>query len=43
MAQTFWADNRLIMNDKIKDELGVKLLYPDYKSGLKAVLAAEGE
>ncbi|OEJ67757.1 SDR family oxidoreductase [Magnetovibrio blakemorei] len=42
MAQTFWADNRLIMNDKIKDELGVKLLYPDYKSGLKAVLEAEG-
>jgi nucleoside-diphosphate-sugar epimerase len=42
MAQTFWADNRLIMNDKIKDELGVKLLYPDYKSGLEAVLAAEG-
>lgn len=42
MAQTFWADNRLVMNDKIKDELGVKLDYPDYKSGLQAVLAVEG-
>ena len=42
MAQTFWADNRLILNDKIKDELGVKLAYPDYKSGLQAVLAVEG-
>lgn len=42
MQQTFWADNRLVMNDKIKDELGVKLAYPDYKSGLQAVLAVEG-
>lgn len=42
MAQTFWADNRLVMNDKIKDQLGVKLDYPDYKSGLQAVLAVEG-
>jgi len=42
MQQTFWADNRLVMNDKIKDELGVKLDYPDYKFGLQAVLAVEG-
>ncbi|MFC1672558.1 SDR family oxidoreductase [Pseudomonadota bacterium] len=42
MAQSFWADNRLVMNDKIKDELGVKLDYPDFKSGLQAVLAVEG-
>ena len=42
MAQTFWADNRLVLNDRIKDELGVKLDYPDYKSGLQAVLAVEG-
>ncbi|MCR4377511.1 MAG: SDR family oxidoreductase [Rhodospirillales bacterium] len=42
MQQSFWADNRLVMNDKIKDELGVKLDYPDYKSGLQAVLAVEG-
>jgi len=41
MAQSFWADNRLVMNDKIKDELGVVLQYPDYKTGLKAILAAE--
>lgn len=42
MQRTFWADNRLVMNDKIKDQLGVKLHYPDYKSGLQAVLAVEG-
>lgn len=41
LQRTFWADNRLVMNDKIKDELGVALAYPDYKSGLEAVLAAE--
>lgn len=42
MQRTFWADNRLVMNDRIKDELGVKLNYPDYRSGLQAVLAVEG-
>jgi len=42
MQRTFWADNRLVMNDRIKDELGVKLRYPDYKSGLQAVLAVDG-
>jgi len=41
MAQSFWADNRLIVNDKIKDKLGVVLQYPDYQSGLKAILDAE--
>lgn len=42
MAQSFWADNRLVLNDRIKDELGVKLDYPNYKLGLQAVLAVEG-
>ncbi len=41
MQKTFWADDRLVLNDKIKDELGVELSYRDYKSGLRAVLAAE--
>jgi len=41
MAQSFWADNRLVINDKIKDDLGITLMYPDYRSGLRAVLAAE--
>ena len=42
LQQSFWADNRLVMNDRIKDELGVTLDYPDYKAGLQAVLAVEG-
>ncbi len=41
MALSFWRDNRLVANAKIKKELGVALRYPDYKAGLRAVLAAE--
>lgn len=42
MAKSFWRDNRRVANDRIKRDLGVKLLYPDYRVGLKAVLAAGG-
>lgn len=41
MARSFYAESKKVKNDRIKDELGVELLYPDYKSGLKALLAAE--
>jgi len=41
MALSFWRDNRRVDNSRIKQELGVTLAYPDYKSGLSAVLAAE--
>jgi nucleoside-diphosphate-sugar epimerase len=41
MAQSFWAENRLVRNDRIKRELGVELRYPDYRAGLKALLAEE--
>ncbi len=41
MARSFYAESKKVGNDRIKDELGVELLYPDYKSGLKALLAAE--
>ena len=40
MARSFYADNKRVRNDRIKDELGVKLCYPDYKTGLKALLDA---
>ena len=42
MARSFYADSKRVRNDRIKDELGVALLYPDYRSGLAAVLEAEG-
>lgn len=41
MAKTFWNDDRLIDNRRIKEELGVTLAYPTYKDGLAAVLADE--
>ena len=41
MARSFYGENKRVRNDRIKDELGVNLLYPDYQSGLRAVLAAE--
>ena len=41
MARSFYAESKKVRNDRIKKELGVSLLYPDYKSGLKALLAQE--
>ncbi len=38
---SFWRDNRRVDNSRIKDELGVRLKFPDYRAGLRAVLAAE--
>ncbi|WP_380055019.1 SDR family oxidoreductase [Falsihalocynthiibacter sp. SS001] len=38
MARSFYAESKKVRNDKIHSELGIKLLYPDYKSGLKAML-----
>ncbi len=41
MAQSFYADNKRVRNDRIKEELGVTLAYPDYKAGLAALLDEE--
>ncbi len=41
MARSFYAESKRVKNDRIKDELGVELLYPDYRAGLNALLAAE--
>ena len=41
MARSFYGENKRVRNDRIKHELGVKLLYPEYRSGLQAVLEAE--
>lgn len=38
MAESFYADNRRICNARIKDELGVALIYPSYREGLRALL-----
>jgi hypothetical protein len=38
MAASFYSDNKRVRNDRIKDELGVQLRYPDYRAGLAALL-----
>jgi nucleoside-diphosphate-sugar epimerase len=42
MARSFYVDNRLVRNERIKAELGVTLKHPDFRSGLEAILAAGG-
>lgn len=41
MVNSFYKDNKRIINDKIKEELGVKLSYPNFKLGLQACLEDE--
>ncbi|MGY6549608.1 MAG: SDR family oxidoreductase [Roseinatronobacter sp.] len=41
MARSFYADSKRVHNDRIKRELGLVLRYPDYQSGLAAILAQE--
>ncbi|MEL6679213.1 MAG: SDR family oxidoreductase [Pseudomonadota bacterium] len=41
MARSFYAESKKVSNRRIKEELGVRLRYPDYRTGLAALLAAE--
>ncbi len=41
MARSFYRDNKQVSNQRIKQELGVELRYPDYKAGLAALLSGE--
>ena len=43
MARSFYAESKRVRNERIKDELGVTLKYPDYRSGLAALLVAEAD
>jgi nucleoside-diphosphate-sugar epimerase len=42
MAQSFYADNKRVRNDRIKKELGVVLKYPSYRDGLAALKPRQG-
>jgi nucleoside-diphosphate-sugar epimerase len=42
MARSFYAESKRVRNDRIKAELGVRLRYPSYRSGLAAILEAKG-
>lgn len=39
MARSFYNENKRVRNDRIKEELGVELIYPDYRVGLEALHA----
>ncbi|MFQ5985657.1 MAG: SDR family oxidoreductase [Alphaproteobacteria bacterium] len=41
-ARSFYADNKRVRNDRIKEELGLRLKHPDYAAGLTAVLESGG-
>jgi len=41
MALSFWEDNRLVSNRRLHEELGAPLAYPNYRSGLDAILEEE--
>ena len=38
MAKSFYAENKKVSNELIKKELGIKLKFPDYKTGLRSLL-----
>ncbi|WP_371155931.1 SDR family oxidoreductase [Jannaschia sp. 2305UL9-9] len=42
MARSFYAESKKVRNDRIKDELGVRLAYPDYRAGLAALMRQDG-
>jgi nucleoside-diphosphate-sugar epimerase len=41
MARSFYAESKRVRNDRIRDELGVRLRYPTYREGLAAILAQD--
>ena len=41
MARSFYSECKRVRNDRMKDELGVKLKYTGYKEALNAILKAE--
>jgi len=42
MARSFYAESKKVDNRRIREELGVKLAYPDYRTGLRALLHEAG-
>ncbi len=41
MARSFYAESKRVRNDRIKRDLGVRLHYPTYREGLRALLKSE--
>lgn len=42
MARSFYSENKRVRNDRIKSELGVELIYPEYRAGLRSMMGEEG-
>ncbi len=38
MAESFYAESKRVSNSSAKNRLGLRLLYPDYKAGLRSLL-----
>ena len=43
ITRSFYADNKRIRNDRMKNDLGISLKYPTYKEGLAGCLEREDE
>lgn len=41
MARSFYGESKRVRNDRIKRDLGLRLIHPTYREGLAATLAAE--
>ena len=39
MAASFWSECKRVSNARVKADLGLELLYPTYREGLKALAA----
>lgn len=39
MAKSFYAESKRVSNQRIKAELGYRLIYPNYRDGLRALLS----
>ncbi|MEM8791239.1 MAG: SDR family oxidoreductase [Pseudomonadota bacterium] len=41
MARSFYAESKRVSNRRVREELGVEMLYPSYREGLAALLRSE--
>ena len=41
MGRSFWAENRKVSGQRTQQVLGIRWLYPNYREGLRAILAEE--
>jgi nucleoside-diphosphate-sugar epimerase len=42
LERSFWGESKRVGNRRVKEVLGLVLAYPDYRTGLRAILAAGG-